>query len=387
MDLYIFVYLLSNVFLTYIINKFMYLFYKECRVNKYIEFCVYSVYFVSISLVFLVFKNPIITVSFNILSIFIFTLLYDYINLKKSVIIAFVIYLILFSVEASMVILINFNRFYDLISNNNKNIITLIINNVVYISIVNFMYIKKVNFKQVDIILSNKYLYFFIAFPFISICLIIVGSVFLNNIFLIVLLNLSLLFLNILVLNYCNFIVHMCRRFLDKKLNDKLKSYKKEVQVLENRDDVKKYINSNNDFIDGILNSKINSLDNYIKLKFDILIEENLNISSNDLLIIIGNLMDNAISGVKSTSKNKDKYIDVKIKYLKGTVIINIKNSFNENTLIKNKGLFDRKGKFEGYGLGLLSVKDIVEKYNGVLDIKFNKNNFETYVLIYDIKV
>ena len=97
--------------------------------------------------------------------------------------------------------------------------------------------------------------------------------------------------------------------------------------------------------------------------------------------------MDNAISGVKSTFKNKDKYIDIKIKYLKGTVIINIKNSFNEKILVKNKGLFNRKGKFEDYGLGLLSVKNIIEKYNGVLDVKFNKNKFETYILIYDIKV
>ena len=97
--------------------------------------------------------------------------------------------------------------------------------------------------------------------------------------------------------------------------------------------------------------------------------------------------MDNAISGVKSTLKNNDKYINIKIKYIKGTVIVNIKNSFNENTVFKSKKIFNKNREFNNYGLGLLSVKEIVEKYKGVLEVKFNKNNFETYVLIYDIKV
>ncbi|HJC99631.1 MAG TPA: hypothetical protein H9923_01620, partial [Candidatus Dwaynia gallinarum] len=111
MDLYILVYLLSNIFLTYIINKFMYLFYEKCRVNKYIEFCIYSLYFVLITLVFLNFGNPVITVSFNILCIFLFTLMYDYIDLKKNVVVTFIVYLVLCSIELSVVSIIGFNNY------------------------------------------------------------------------------------------------------------------------------------------------------------------------------------------------------------------------------------------------------------------------------------
>lgn len=386
MDLYIFIYLLSNVFLTYIINKFMYLFYKECRVNKYIEFCVYSIYFILISFVFLIFKNPIITVSFNILSIFTFTLLYDYINLKKSIVIAFVIYLILCLVDVSILSITNFNfQFNEYIG-----ILAMIVNSIIYLIISFLTYFKKYSSKKFDIVFNSKHYILFSFILIISINFILVNFIINNNIMLVIILNLSILSLNIFIFKYCDIILtNVYKKVFDKLLKDNINNYKKEIKSFKNSYDFKKYINSNNNIIDDILNSKINSLDDEdnIKLKFDILIEENLNINSNDLLIIIGNLMDNAISGVKSIYQNKDKYIDVKIKYLKGTLIVSIKNSFNENTLVNKKGLFNIKAKFEGYGLGLLSVKEVVEKYNGILEIKFNKNNFETYVLIYDIKV
>ncbi len=388
MDLYIFIYLLSNVFLTHIINKFMYLFYKECRVNKYIEFCIYSVYFVLITLVFLYFGNPVVILVLNMLSIFLFTLMYDYISFKKSILVMFIIYLILCLIELSVAAIIGFT---NIDKGEYVNIFGLVINIIMFIFIHFLIYVKNISFKKINIIFSNKYFLFFCAIPIISMILIIVNFAISDSILFIVGVNLCILFLNIFVFKYCDLILrNLYEKVFNKILKDKISSYKKEIKIFQKGNDFKKYINSNNDFIDGILNSKINSLEDDIKLKFDILIEENLNVRSNDLLIIIGNLMDNAISGAKSTLKNKDKYIDVRIKYLKGTLIINIKNSFNENTLVNNKGLFNKKlkrGKFEGYGLGLLSVKEIVEKYKGILDIKFNKNNFEIYILMYDIKV
>lgn len=391
MDLYILVYLLSNVFLAHIINKFMYLFYEKCRVNKYIEFCVYSAYFILITFIFLFFEIPIMIITFNIVSIFLFTLIYDYINFKKSIVVTFIIYLILFLIELSVISLTNFNQLVLHEPYKYRDIVGFIVMYVIiYIILYCFTYVKKSDFKKLELVFSSKYFLLFLSIPLISIFVIIVTFIYARYIYLIILVNASILFLNIIIFKYCDLILNnLYEKVFDKFLKDKINTYKKEIQNFERKIQIKRYINSNNDFIDGILNSKISSLDNEndIKLKFDILIEKNLNVSSNDLLIIIGNLMDNAISGVRSTLKNKDKYIDLKIKYLKGTIIINIKNSFNENTLIKNRGLFNKKGKFEGYGLGLLSVKDVVEKYNGVLDIKFNKNNFETYILMYDIKV
>lgn len=386
MDLYILVYLLSNIFLAHIINKFMYLFYEKCRVNKYIEFFIYSAYFVLITLVFLNFGNPIITTVFNMVSIFVFTLMYDYIDFKKNIFVTFIVYLILCSIELSIVAIVSFNNYSDA---KYLNILEFIVTIVIYIFIYFLIYIKNINFKRINIIFSNKYFLFFCILPIISMILITINFfVISDSILPIVIVNFSILFLNIFVFKYCDLILrNVCEKILNKILKDKINGYKKEIKFFQSRNDFKKYINSNNNVVDDILNFKIDDIDDDTKLRLDILIEENLNISSNDLLIIIGSLMDNAISGVKSTFKNKDKYIDIKIKYLKGTVIINIKNSFNEKILVKNEGLFNRKGKFEDYGLGLLSVKKIIEKYNGVLDVKFNKNKFETYILIYDIKV
>lgn len=384
-----FIYILSNIFLANIINRFMYLFYEKCRVNKYIEFCIYSAYFVLITFIFLFFGNLVITISFNILSIFIFTLLYDHVNFRKSSVVTFLTYLILFAIEISVLTLTNFNRNNLYMPYKYRNILGFLSMYIIAYTVFYFLfYMKKFYLKKLDLIFSRNFFGVFIFIPIISVVIIFTIFLLNNNILFIIILNLFVLFVNVFIFKYCDIILmDLYEKIFDKILKDKVNGYKKEINIFKNGDDFKKYIISNNDFIDGILNSKISSLNNEndIKFKIDILIEKNLNISSNDLLIIIGNLMDNAISGVKSTLKNKDKYIDVKIKYLKGTVIINIKNSFND--LVNNKGLFNKKGKFEGYGLGLLSVKDVVEKYNGILDIKFNKNNFEAYILMYDIKV
>lgn len=389
MDLYILVYLLSNIFLAHIINKFMYLFYEKCRVNKYIEFCVYSAYFILITFIFLFFEIPIMIITFNIVSIFLFTLIYDYINFKKSIVVTFIIYLILFLIEVSVIALTSFNKSDLYTPYGYRDIIGFIVMYVIiYIILYFLIYAKKITLKKLDLIFSNKYFLLFTIAPFISIYLIIIIFVSMNDIYLIITLNLGILFLNIFIFKYCDLILNnLYEKVFDKFLKDKINIYKKEIQNFEGKIEFKRYINSNNYVVDGILNSKINDLDNETKLEFDISITENLNINLNDLLVVIGNLMDNAISGAKSTLKNKEKYIDVKIKYVKGTIILNIKNSFNGKILYKHKRLFNSKNRFNSYGLGLLSVKEIVEKYQGVLDIKFNKNNFETYVLMYDIRV
>lgn len=389
MDLYIIVYLLSNIFLAHIINKFMYLFYEKCRVNKYIEFCIYSAYFILITVIFLILGNPISNLIFNILYILILTSLYDYINFRKSIIVTFVIYLILCCIELSVLAMINFNKSFGLyLSYKHKNIMVMVINSIICIIISFVIYLKKYSFKKIDLIISNKYFIFFIVVPIISIILLIINFLTSVNILGIIIVNLITLFLNIIILRYCDLTLkNIYKKIFSKVLNDRISNYKKEIQNFHYKSDFKSYINSNNYIVNEILNSKINDLDNEVRLRFDVLIGEKLNINLNDLLIIIGNLMDNAISGVNSTLKNKDKYLDIKIKYVKGTVIFNIKNSFNENTLDKRKRLFNKKGKFNNYGLGLLSVKEIVEKYKGIINIKFNRNHFETYILIYDIKV
>lgn len=385
MDLYILVYLLSNIFLAHIINKFMYLFYEKCRVNKYIEFCIYSAYFILITFIFLFFEIPIMIIIFNIVSIFLFTLIYDYVNFKKSIIVTFIIYLILFLTEISMVVLTNFNKTTLYTPYKYRNLLGFVgIYVTIYIILYFISYVKKINFKKMELIFSNKYFFLFAIIPFISICLIMIVFISVTNIYLMVMLNLSILFLNIFIFKYCDLILkNIYEKIFDKILKDKINSYKKQIQSFQNRINFKKYINLNNYVIDVILKSKTNDISDEVKLTFDVSIDENLEINSNDLLVIIGNLMDNAISGVNSTLKNKDKYIDIKIKYIKGTVIFNVKNSFDEATLNKNNNLFYKKGKFNNYGLGLLSVKEIVEKYKGVLEVKFNRSNFETYVLIY----
>lgn len=368
----------------------MYLFYEKCRVNKYIEFCIYSAYFILMTFVFLYFGNAVVTISFNICSIFVFTLMYDYISLKKSMVVTFIIYLILCLIDLSVISIINFNlRFNINILNGYTSMLTVLINSILYLIVSFFTYVKKYNLKKIDLIFNNKYYVFFSFILLLSIGFILINFTINNNIFYIIILNVCVLFFNIVIFKYYNLIFrNIYEKIFDKIFNYKVNTYKKEIQTFEHKCYFKKYINSNNYIVDGILNSKIHDLDEETKLNFNIFMKEDLKINLDDLLIIIGNLMDNVISGVNSTSQDREKYVDISIIYVKGTIIFNIKNSFNGTMLKKKEGrLFCKKEKFDSYGLGLLIVKEIVEKYKGILEIKFNKNNFQTYVLLYDIKV
>ena len=175
MGLYIFVYILSNIFLVNIINRFMYLFYGKCRLNKYIEFCVYSIYFVLITLIFLYFGNLIMTTVFNIVSIFIFTLMYDYVDFKKNIFVTFIVYLVLCSIELSVLAVISFNKIFDIYSfYEYKNIVAMVINSIFHVVIYFLIYLKNINFKKIDLIISNRYFMFFSIFPIVKIIFMII---------------------------------------------------------------------------------------------------------------------------------------------------------------------------------------------------------------------
>lgn len=139
-------------------------------------------------------------------------------------------------------------------------------------------------------------------------------------------------------------------------------------------------VNSGNETINSILNYKlaqIKSMD--IQTEYDVLVSENLNVSTFDINIVLGNLIDNAIEALRFCSDVDDKRLVIKISNKQGYIKIYIANTFDGIILSKT-----RKGDTINHGLGLKSVSKTVEKYGGLFQTNTNGNLFEASVIMYE---
>ncbi|MCM1062478.1 MAG: GHKL domain-containing protein [Eubacterium sp.] len=99
-----------------------------------------------------------------------------------------------------------------------------------------------------------------------------------------------------------------------------------------------------------------------------------------DLSILLSNLLDNAIEAcVKNTS---DSQIILTISEIDGYYRIVIRNTIDASVLQSNKSLKTNKADPAQHGWGLKSVKDIVDKYDGLIDIYENSNMFFVDILL-----
>lgn len=130
--------------------------------------------------------------------------------------------------------------------------------------------------------------------------------------------------------------------------------------------------------IDSILSSKSNILDEYkIQLVFEV---ENIDINwieDIDKSVIFGNIIDNAIESCQKIENPKIKF---QIRNINNMIVIRITNScpmidVDLKTLKEDK---------ENHGLGLQSIRRIIQKYNGKCTFEFidNQKIFITKIVI-----
>ena len=64
---------------------------------------------------------------------------------------------------------------------------------------------------------------------------------------------------------------------------------------------------------------------------------------------------------------------------------ITITNSLSKKPIEKNGKLFTTKKDNRSHGIGLLSVRQLVEKNEGLFNYKFDNNQFEANVTLFNI--
>lgn len=124
----------------------------------------------------------------------------------------------------------------------------------------------------------------------------------------------------------------------------------------------------------------------YISMECRIEVPGELSFDGADLSIILGNLMDNAMEAVKKLPE-EERYIEVSMEMIKGSLAIMVKNPFEGSILKGNNGeLLTSKKDKKNHGIGLSSVRHAAAKYNGELILKYDNPIFYAEVLLYPPK-
>lgn len=137
-----------------------------------------------------------------------------------------------------------------------------------------------------------------------------------------------------------------------------------------------------NPVLNSILNSKIqNAEEKGITSTLYIDIPMQINVDYFDLGILIGNLFDNAIEACEKIQTN-DRWIILHLSYKNKIFIFQIVNSKSCVDIYTGKS---SKKDYVNHGIGLKSIKKIVKKYNGEIDLRDTGKTFEVSGVLYGI--
>ena len=134
--------------------------------------------------------------------------------------------------------------------------------------------------------------------------------------------------------------------------------------------------------LDSIVNYKLFDAErNKITCTFHAAIPENLDLNDKDIIIILGNLLDNAMDACSHLENNR--YIHTSLTYHNGLLLIQISNSYNG--IIKKSGrkLATLKADKSLHGLGLKNVQTALNAYNGTLEINVGETEFNVSAIMY----
>lgn len=159
---------------------------------------------------------------------------------------------------------------------------------------------------------------------------------------------------------------------------DKARDYLK--KMLEKTEVQDRWMDSGNPIIDGLINYKLHNIDRQkTKIHVESKIPAGLKVDDYKMAVIIGNLLDNAITAINSTDTPE---INIAVSYIKENLIISIDNTYDGQLIYKNNSIVSRKKDKEHHGFGIKSIEKEIEGIGGVLDISHDNERFVAKVVI-----
>lgn len=420
--MYNIIYTLCNAINFIIIYKLIHIFIEKDAKNKYIEIISYIIYYLFNTINYIFINIPNLTLIINMISIFI--IMYNY-KIPFIIRISCSIFTISLLMLPEVILYRAFNTSLDNFFSFSRHIdLYLIIFCEILLILIYFI---------VKLILKiNKIMYMNLYIILISIMCIICNILdiiemnkhnllFSLSLVIIICISVSSLCVYSRVIKYQDYklkntIIEKQNKYYKKHLltisnfNKTAKSvkhdYKNHINVIKSLldlykiDELKEYVNNicdniekiemlnftENLIIDSILSFKIDELkQNNIKYNFNIKVPNKLNINSLDITIIISNLIDNAIEAI-NRNYCKDNFINLEMIIKDNILIIKSKNSFDGIVNKKGNTILSRKNDNINSGIGLFNIKNLVEKYNGLMEINYDKAVFNVDIsLIIDL--
>lgn len=112
-----------------------------------------------------------------------------------------------------------------------------------------------------------------------------------------------------------------------------------------------------------------------IAYHFDAVIPEWNAKDSPKLCVVLGNLLQNALEACQRLPQDQKRFFSLLARVVNGNLTIEVKNSFDGIVKIQARQFASRK-KETGHGLGLASVKNILEQEEGYFETFYNSNIF-----------
>lgn len=146
------------------------------------------------------------------------------------------------------------------------------------------------------------------------------------------------------------------------------------------------YIKTNNVIVDAILNSKYReTLEKGIIFIFKLNDLSTIGIEDEDIVVILSNLLSNAIEACEKYSGKKV----IKLKFIKegDDIIISVKNTYNGELEIRDGEIQTSKlYDSDEHGIGINNIIDVIEKYQGSYTIQNDKEEFYFSIMMPDFK-
>ena len=177
------------------------------------------------------------------------------------------------------------------------------------------------------------------------------------------------------------------KTLLNGEKYEDLQDYMKKLVNEDMNERTNKFILTGNFVIDAIINSKLSKIEilnsNIYK---EIYIPRGLKLENFVLSVTLGNIFDNAIEAMKRIEKAK-RYIYILLKYDdKKTFTMCVRNTYNPKYKIDFSKNSTTKRDIYNHGLGLKSVKEVLDNNNGFFEINCDEKFFTVKIMLYGVE-